>query len=100
MPNPTLASSSPAARPAWMASRMHARPLAVICADARRAGCDQCRAPAGIPCVLGSLGTTGYHVARFAAAYKAGLISGTDFTAVTDAATVFTGSTIVFGGAR
>jgi len=44
------------------------RPLSVVCAGARRAACGQCQAPPSIPCVLGSHGTTGDHVARFAAA--------------------------------
>ena len=84
MPNPT------------MASPPVARSLLDICTDARRAWCGQCQAPAGIPCVLG---TTGDHVARFAAAHRCGLISGPDFTAVTDAATVFCNATIIFAGA-
>ena len=70
-----------------------------ICADACGVPCPLCRAPASIPCVLGSCGTLGYHVARFAAAYRAGLIGGPDFTAVTDAATVFCNSTVVFDDA-
>ena len=75
------------------------RRLPIICTDARRASCPQWRAPASIPCVLGSCGTLGYHVARHAAAYKAGVISGPDFTAVTNAATVFCSSTVVFDDA-
>ena len=75
------------------------RPLPVICADAARIPCPQCRAQAA-PCVTGAAGTTGIHVARAAAAYRAGRISGPDFTAATGAATVFCNATIVFGGAR
>jgi hypothetical protein len=73
------------------------RPLPSICAEAGRVCCPQCEAPAGFSCALGSFGTLGYHVARFAAVYRSGAITGADFTAVTDAATVFTEATIVFG---
>jgi hypothetical protein len=74
------------------------RSLAQICEAARQVPCPLCQAPAGNACITGSLGTAGFHVARHATAYNAAVISGPDFTAVTEVATVFTGATIVFGG--
>ena len=37
------------------------RPLSGIIAVTRQAICGQCQAPASIPCLLGSRGTTGIH---------------------------------------
>ena len=78
-----------------------ARPLPVLVADAARVPCPLCRARFA-PCVTGSLGTTGCHVARFAAAYRAELITSDEMLRVTRIAQVFTGSTVVFtsGGTR
>jgi hypothetical protein len=76
------------------------RPLPVICADAARVPCPQFRARF-VPCVTGSLGTTGCHVARFAVAYRAELVTAAEMLRVTRIAQVFTGATVVFtsGGA-
>ena len=76
------------------------RPLPVLVADAARVPCPLCRARFA-PCVTGSFGTTGCHVARFAVAYRAELVTAAELLRVTRIARVFTGSTVVFtnGGA-
>ncbi|MGA2829101.1 MAG: hypothetical protein ABSF03_23645 [Streptosporangiaceae bacterium] len=81
--------------------RQTVRPLPVVLAEAGRIDCPLCRAKFG-PCVTGGLGTTGQHVARCGAAYRAELITEAEMLLVTRIAQVFTSATVVFtsGGAR
>jgi hypothetical protein len=73
------------------------RSLHVICELTQLAACDVCWADAPTrPCVLSGTGPDGFHVARFAAAFRRGLITGADFTAVTGTVPAFTSATIVY----
>ena len=84
-----------------LTARPPARPLAEICRSARLVACGLCEAPACVPCVIGSQGTTGVHCGRAAAAYRRGLISGPDLVLVLAVPAVFAASTIVWSdGAR
>lgn len=85
--NPTTATSPPAARS-----------LHEICEAARRGRCGYCGQKPRRACTDAG-GQDGYHVARFAAAFKAGLISGRELVAVLHAAGVFTVSTVIRDGA-
>ena len=76
-----------------------ARGLHAICELARLANCGECWAPPQVPCLRGSRGTSGYHVARFARARRRGLISAADLTAVLDDVEVFANSTVVYDAA-
>ena len=71
--------------------------LHAICELTRLAACSACGA-AGLdwPCTSSSSGPEGYHVARFAAAMRRGLITGADLTVVLETAGVFTNATLVF----
>ena len=90
MSNPTGTTSPPAARS-----------LHDICEAARRGPCAYCSGQPGEPCAYSGTGPDGYHVGRFAAAFKAGLITGRELVAVLRGTGVFTVSTIVYeGGAR
>ena len=75
-----------------------ARAFGVIAADVLRADCGECWVPPHVPCLRGSRGMSGYHVARFARAYRRGLISAADLTAALDDAEVFGNSTVVYVG--
>lgn len=68
---------------------------------ARQAPCSHCCAALpGEPC-LSAAGTAGVHLARYAAARKAGLITAAAFAAAVAAAgDVFTGATVIRDGAR
>ena len=70
--------------------------LHAVCEAARSVTCGECSARRQAPCLLGDLGTKGYHVARFAQAWCLGRISGPDLAVVLDAAVVFTSSTVVY----
>ncbi len=73
------------------------RSLHVICELTQLAACDVCWADAPTrPCVLSETGPDGFHVARFAAAFRRGLITGADFAVVTDTVPAFTSATIVY----
>jgi hypothetical protein len=73
------------------------RSLHVICELIRLATCGYCRAGTPTqPCVFSGTGPDGFHVARFAAARRRGLITEADFAAVIEAAGVFTNGTIVY----
>lgn len=85
MPNPMGTTSPPAARS-----------LHDICEDARRGPCGYCSGQPGEPCAYSGTGPDGYHVGRFAAAMRAGLISGADLIAVVREAMFFTLSTVVY----
>lgn len=82
------------------------RTLHAICELARLAVCDYCQANGlHMPCVSTGAGPDGYHVARFAAARRRGLISDLDFLAVLEeTAGVFTSATVIYdqrlGGLR
>ena len=73
-----------------------ARSLHSICMLARLANCGECWASPHDPCLPGR--TPGFHVARFARAYRRGLISGPDLAAALADAVAFTNSTVVFDG--
>ena len=81
------------------------RTLHPICELTRLAACGYCPA-AGLdwPCTSSETGPEGYHVARFAAAMRRGLITGADFAVVLETAGVFTNATLVYdaplGGAQ
>ena len=81
------------------------RTLHAICELTRLAACCYCPAH-GLdwPCTTSGTGPDGYHVARFAAAMRRGLITGTDLTTVLQTAGVFTNATLIYdqplGGAR
>lgn len=62
-----------------------------ICAEARHTSC-VCGAAPGQPC---RCQPPGVHLARFAHAFRAGLISEPDFASVIHDADVFTGTTII-----
>jgi hypothetical protein len=88
--------ASPAAGP---------RSLHAICELTRLAACSYCQAATlGQPCASSGTGPDGLHIARFAAAYRRGLITAADFTAVTQAAGTFGNATLVYdetlGGGR
>jgi lipoate synthase len=72
------------------------RSIHSICELARLANCGECWAPPQVPCLRGSKGTRGYHVARFARARRRGLISPEDLMAVLDDVEVFANSTVVY----
>ena len=73
------------------------RTLHAICELTRLAACGACEADSVTqPCVSSGTSPDGLHVARFAAAYRRGLITNADFTAVTTVAGVFTHATIVY----
>ena len=73
------------------------RSLHDVCEHARSVACGECRARRHAPCLLGDLGTRGYHVARFAQAWSLRHISGAwTWPWSSDAAVVFTSSTVVY----
>ena len=75
-----------------------ARGLHAICELARLATCGECWSPPEVPCLRGDHGTKGYHVAKIARAYRRGLTSAADLTAVLDDVEVFGNSTVVYDG--
>jgi hypothetical protein len=81
------------------------RSLHAICELTRLAACGYCPASTlGQPCASSGTGPDGFHIARFAAACRRGLITAADFTAVTQAAGAFGNATLVYddtlGGGR
>jgi hypothetical protein len=77
----------------------------VICELIRLAACGYCPADSPHwPCVSSGAGPDGFHIARFAAALRRGLITGADFAVVIEEAGAFTNATIVYdqvlGGGR
>jgi hypothetical protein len=81
------------------------RTLHAICELTRLAACDVCWGDGPQwPCAYSGTGPDGFHISRFAAALRRGLITGADFTAVIETAGVFTSATIVYdqtlGGRR
>ena len=83
-------------------ARPPARPLADVIDDARLTACGYCLRPAGLPCVTNpATGARGVHVGRAAAAWRCGLITGTDLVVVLAMPAVFTTGTLVWtDGAR
>jgi len=81
-----------------MAAVTAARSHHAICQSARQVNCGECWAPPHVPCLRGSRGTSGFHVARFARAYRRGLLTGLDLSAVLDHAEVFCNSIVVYDG--
>ncbi len=75
-----------------------ARSLHSICDLACLANCGECWAPPHVPCLRGSRGTKGYHIARFARARRRGLLSALDLTAVLADVEVFGNSTVFYDG--
>lgn len=75
-----------------------ARSLHAICELARLANCGEYWSPPLVPCLRDDHGTKGYHVAKFARAYRRGLISALDLTAVLADVEVFGNSTVVYDG--
>jgi hypothetical protein len=77
--------------------RQFPRTLHALCEQAARLlPCEHCGAAPGTPCD----GPDGYHLARFAAARRRGLITAQEMDAVLDAAGVITNGTIIEGGVR
>jgi hypothetical protein len=75
------------------------RALRQLCRAARAVPCGHCGAPAGRPCAA-SGGREGYHLARFARARTARLISDDGMAvALMAAGPVFTPATVIPGGA-
>jgi hypothetical protein len=73
------------------------RSLHVICELTRAAACGYCTASSPHrPCVSCGAGPDGFHIARFAAAVRRGLITDADFAAVIETAKVFTNATVVY----
>jgi hypothetical protein len=100
----TRPTAAPAPRPAATAAASGPRTLHGICELARLAACPCCHA-AGLewPCVGPGTGPDGFHVARFAAAMRRGLITGTDLMTVLNTAGAFSNTTVIFdapAGAR
>ena len=89
--------STPATTTATAAPPAGPRTLHPICELTRLATCGYCPA-AGLdrPCTSSETGPEGYHVARFAAAMRRGLITGADFAVVIEAAGVFTNAALVY----
>ena len=79
-----------------LTARPPARNLPEILTSARLVACGLCEAPACVPCVIGSQGTTGLHCARVATAYRQGFLTGPDLVAVLAVPAVFAASTIVW----
>ncbi len=79
-----------------MTTRAPVMALHDVCELARSVSCGECSARRQAPCLLGDLGTRGYHVARFAQAWCLGLFSGPDLAVVLDEAVVFTSTTVVY----
>jgi hypothetical protein len=80
------------------------RTLHGICELARLAACPLCHA-IGLEwaCVGPGTGPDGFHVARFAAAMRRGLITGADLMIVLETAGAFSNATVIFdepAGAR
>jgi hypothetical protein len=69
------------------------RPLAEVCQVARTIGCSHCLQTPDLPCVTGP---DGLHVARFARAYKIGLLSKAEIGAVLHAVPIFRNSTVIY----
>ena len=70
------------------------RTLHSLCEQARLMPCEQCGTPAGTPC--GRRPVAGYHLARFAAAHRRGLLTSADMDTVLDAAgPVFTNHSLI-----
>jgi hypothetical protein len=93
---PTVNTTDPATGP---------RSLHAICELTWLAACGYCPADTlGQPCASSGAGPDGFHIARFAAAYRRGLITAADFTAITQAAGAFGNATLVYddtlGGGR
>lgn len=73
------------------------RPLAEVCAAARRAPCRQCNRLPGAPCAASTVtGAPGYHVARFARAMRQGLISGPELVAALAIPRRFSNATLIY----
>jgi hypothetical protein len=72
------------------------RSIHSICELARLVNCGECWCPPEVPCLRGSKGTRGYHVARFARARRRGLISTEDLVAVLDDVEFFANSAVVY----
>lgn len=92
MTTPRTTAAAAAAAPADRPRSLH-----VVCELARLAACTYCPAT-GLdwPCAAPGGGPEGYHVARFAAAMRRGLITGPDLTTVLNTAGVFTNGTLIY----
>lgn len=72
------------------------RTLHALCEQSGRlVDCGHCWARPGTPCVSGP---DGYHLARFARAYRRGLLTGPEFTGLIADGDVFTGATVIRDG--
>jgi hypothetical protein len=71
------------------------RSLIDVCADARMVSCGHCDQRPGLPCVF-QTGTAGYHLARFARAFRRGLLSNDELAAVLYAEPIFTNGTVIY----
>jgi hypothetical protein len=74
-----------------------ARSLSDICEATRWANCGQCWEVPGLPCAMHPVtGAVGLHVARFARAYRRGLISGPELVAALAVPQAFTNATVIY----
>jgi hypothetical protein len=73
-----------------------ARSLHEICEAAGATNCGDCWQVPGVPCANSPAGSDGFHVARFARAFRRGLISGPDLITVLQTVVTFTLSTVVY----
>ena len=71
--------------------------LSEIAAAALAANCGYCWASPGAPCA--TLHPGGTHVARFARAYRKGLITSADLSLVLDTLDGFTGASVLYEAA-
>lgn len=73
------------------------RPLPEVCAAACQAPCLYCSRMPGHPCAVSTVtGAPGYHVARFARAMRAGLISGRELVNTLAVPKRFSGATLIY----
>jgi hypothetical protein len=89
--------TAPAPRAAATAAGTGPRTLHGICELARLAACTCCHAT-GLewPCVGSGADPDGFHVARFAAARRRGLITAADMGVVLETAGAFSNATVIF----
>ena len=89
--------TAPALRAAAAEDSSGPRTLHGICELARLAACTQCHA-AGLewPCVSSGAGPDGFHVARFAATRRRGLITTADMGVVLETAGAFSNATVIY----
>jgi hypothetical protein len=80
-----------------MTALTRVRRLAEVCADARLVLCGHCDQSPGLPCVTHPENSaSGFHLARFARAYRRGLVSEDELTGVFYAEPIFTSGTVIY----